>query len=152
MIYDGLQQVFSRANVNQKVILLGDFNANINPMNGASDEAIVGPYSYWKRPTNEDGLWFLDLCGHFGLVLTNTLNNIKTKDIFTYKDKGPHGVWRLIDYVAIGRRHLYTLCQSSVLRGGTEALSLCRSPPCQEHTDALGRSTSEEGAKRSQKC
>ena len=58
------------------------------------------------------------MCGHFGLVLTNTLNNIKKKDIFTYKDKGPHGVWRLIDYVAIWRRHLYTLCQTSVLRGG----------------------------------
>ena len=39
------------------------------------------------------------------------------KDIFTYKDKGPHGVWRPIDYVAIQRRHLYTLCQTSVLWG-----------------------------------
>ena len=91
--YDGLQQVLLRANVNQKVILLGDSNANINPMNGASDGAIVGPYSCWKRPTSENGLRLLDLCDHFGLVLTNTLNNIKTKGIFTYKDKGLHGVW-----------------------------------------------------------
>ena len=114
---DGLQQVLSRANVNQEVILLGDFNANINPMDGASDGAIVGPYGCWKRPTNGNGLRLLDLCGHFGIVLTNTLSNIKTKDIFTYKDKGPHGVWQLTDYVAIRRRHLYTLCQTSVLRG-----------------------------------
>ena len=118
-------------------------------MDDASNEAIVGPYGCWKRPTNDNGLRLLDLCGHFGLVLTNTLNNIKTRDIFTYKDKGPHGVWRLIDYVAIRRRHLYTLCKTSVLSGGKEALSLCRSPPCQEYTDALGRSTSEEGAIRS---
>ena len=41
--YDGLQQVLLRVNVNQKVILLGDFNANINPMDCASDGAIVGP-------------------------------------------------------------------------------------------------------------
>ena len=92
IFYDGLQGVLSQANVNPKVILLGDFNANINPLDGASDEAIVGPYGCWKRPTNDNGLWLLDLCGCFGLVLTNTLNNIKLKDIFTYKDKGPHGV------------------------------------------------------------
>ena len=53
--YDGLQQVLSRANVNQKIMLLRDFNANINPMNGASDVAIVGPYGCWRRPTNENG-------------------------------------------------------------------------------------------------
>ena len=50
--YDGLQQV------NQVIILLGDFNANINPMDGA----IVGPYGCWKRSTNENGLWLLNLC------------------------------------------------------------------------------------------
>ena len=60
--YDGLQQVLSRTNVNQKVILLGDFNANMNPMDGASDGAIVRPYGCWKRPTNENGLRLLDLC------------------------------------------------------------------------------------------
>ena len=37
-------------------------------MNGASDGAIVEPY----------GCQLLNLCGHFGLMLTNTLNNIKT--------------------------------------------------------------------------
>ena len=92
IFYDGLERVLSQANVNPKVILFGDLNANINPLDGASDEAIVGPYGCWKRPTNDNGLWLLDLCGRFGLVLTNTLNNIKMKDIFTYKDKGPHGV------------------------------------------------------------
>ena len=133
--YDGLQQV-------NQVILLGDFNANINPMNGA----IVGPYGCWKRSTNENGLRLLNLCGHFGLALTSTLNNIKTKDIFTYKDKGPH---RLCCHLENAPVHPMPELSSS---GDAEILSLCRSPPCQEHTDALGRSTSEEGTKRFQKC
>ena len=104
-----------------------------------------------QSPINENGLRLLNLCGHFGLVLTNTLNNIKTKDIFTYKDKGPHGVWRLIDYVAIWRRHLYTLSQISVLRGVQKFF-----PSADHHLVrsilALGRSTSEEGTKKFQKC
>ena len=79
-----------------------------------SDECVKDDFydRLQQSPINENGLRLLNLCGHFGLVLTNTLNNIKTKDIFTYKDKGPHGVWRLIDYVAIRRRHLYTLYQT----------------------------------------
>lgn len=55
--YDGLQQVLSWANANQKFILLGDFESNINPLDGANDEVIVGPYDCWKRPTNEGHIY-----------------------------------------------------------------------------------------------
>ena len=103
-----------------KIILLGDFNANINPKDRCSDDLVVGPYGCWKRPTNDNGLRLLDLCSHFGLVLTNTLNKMKTKDIFTYHDKGPHGGWRLIDYIAIRRKHLPTFYCTKELRGGSK--------------------------------
>ena len=52
-----------------------------HPLDGASDEAFVGPYGSRRRSTNDNGLWLLDLCSGFDLVLTNTPNNIKTKDI-----------------------------------------------------------------------
>ena len=55
--------------------------------------------------------------GQFGLVLTNTLYKMKTKDIFTYHGKGPHGGWHLIDYIAIRRKHLLTFYCTKVLRG-----------------------------------
>ena len=92
----------------QKIISLGDFSANINPQDSCSDELVVGPYGCWKRLTNDNELRLLDLCSQFSLVLTNTLNAMKTRDIFTYHDKGPHGGWRLIDYIAIRRKYLST--------------------------------------------
>ena len=71
--YDGLQHVLSRANVNQKVILLRDFNANINPMDGASDGAIVGPYDCWKRLTNENGFSY-SICFRVTYHMINCLD------------------------------------------------------------------------------
>ena len=71
--YDGLQQVLLRANVSQKVILLGDFNANINPMDGASDGAIVGPYDCWKRLTNENGFSY-SICFRVTYHMINCLD------------------------------------------------------------------------------
>ena len=78
---------------------------------------MVGPYGCWKRITNDNGLRLLDLCSQFGLVLTNTLNKMKTRDIFTYHDKGTHGGWHLIDYIAIRRKYLSTFYCTKVLRG-----------------------------------
>ena len=82
--YEQLEEVLSQVARDQKIILLGDFNANINPQDCCSNELVVGPYGCWKRPTNDNGLRLLDLCSQFGLVLTNTLNKMKTRDIFNH--------------------------------------------------------------------
>ena len=114
--YDKLHDVLKRAAVDQKVILMGDFNADINPQERNSDVDVVGPYGCWKKPTNDNGMRLLDLCTHFGLILTNTLHRIRTRDIFTYQEPNTRK-WRLIDYIAIKRRHRDLFCRTKVLRG-----------------------------------
>ena len=64
---------------------MGDFNTDINPQERNSDEDLVGPYGR-NRPTTMAGTRLLNLCTHFGLILTNTLHKIRTRDIFTYQE------------------------------------------------------------------
>ena len=84
--YDKLHDVLKWEADNQKVVLICDFNADINPWERDSDDDVVGPYGYWKKPTN-DNAWdeVTYLCTHFRLILTNTLHKIWTHDIFTYQ-------------------------------------------------------------------
>ena len=59
---------------NGMLILLGDFNANINPREDGCDRQVVGLYGCSRRPTSDNSLRLLDLCSCFALVLTNTLH------------------------------------------------------------------------------
>ena len=60
------------------LILLGDFNANINLREEGCYRQVVGPYGCSRRPTNDNGLHLLELCSCFALVLTNTLHKVRT--------------------------------------------------------------------------
>ena len=53
--YDKLHDVLKRAADDQKVILMGGFNTDINPQERNSDEDVVGPYGCWKKLTNNIG-------------------------------------------------------------------------------------------------
>ena len=55
-IYDKLHDVLKWEADNQKVVLICDFNADINPWERDSDDDVVGPYGLWKKPTN-DNAW-----------------------------------------------------------------------------------------------
>ena len=63
-----------------------------------------------------------NVCSNFGLVMTNTINKMKIKDISTYHSKD----CRLIDYIAI---HLSIHYCTKVLQGARKTPPLSRSPP-----------------------
>ena len=69
-----------------------------------------------NQPTTIVGTRLLNLCTHFGLILTNTLHKIQTRDIFTYQEPNTRE-WGIIDYIAIRRRHRDLFCRMKVLRG-----------------------------------
>ena len=52
--YDKFHHIQKRAADDQNVILMGDFNTDINPQERNSDEDVVGPYGCWKKPTNNN--------------------------------------------------------------------------------------------------
>lgn len=118
--YDQLHRTLRQVPPNGILILMGDFNANINPREEGCDRQVVGPYGCSRRPTSDNGMRLLELCSCFALVLTNTLHKVRTKDIMTYKDKSANGEWRLLDYIAIRRSHLPRFYQTRVLRGARQ--------------------------------
>ena len=118
--YDQLHNTLRKVPDTAMLVLLGDFNANINPHEECSSSQVVGPYGCSRRPTSDNGLRLLELCSCFSLVLTNTLHKVKTRDIMTYKDKCSSGEWRLVDYVAVRRRHLSRFYKTRALRGARQ--------------------------------
>ena len=85
--YDQLHNTLRKVPDTAMLVLLGDFNANINPREECSSSQVVGPNGCSWRPTSDNGLCLLELCSCYSLVLTNTLHKVRTRDIMTYKDK-----------------------------------------------------------------
>ena len=104
--YDQLHHTLRKVPDSGMLVLLGDFNANINPREECSNSQIISPYGCSQGRTSDIGLHLLELCACFSLVLTNSLHKVKMRDIMTYKDKCNNGEWRIVDYVPVKSRDL----------------------------------------------
>ena len=111
--YASLAAVLQTVERGDRLVLMGDFNARVG-----SDymiwEGVLGRHGTGKM--NSNGLRFLSLCSEFGLVITNTMYQLKNKHKNTWKHPRS-GHWHMIDHVAIRRRDAKECRLTRVMRG-----------------------------------
>ena len=99
--YSDLRSVLLRIPRNDKIFLLGDFNARVGNDNLAWP-SVLGPHGFGKM--NSNGLLLLSLCSEFNLTITNTLFQQANKYKTTWKHPRS-GHWHMLDYVIVSSRH-----------------------------------------------
>ncbi|KAL8612440.1 hypothetical protein ACOMHN_058568 [Nucella lapillus] len=102
--YEELNTLVKATHPEDKLILLGDFNARVG-MDSASWKGVLGPHGTGKIHSN--GLLLLGLCAENDLTITNTLFRQADK----YKATWMHPrskQWHLIDYAICRRRDAET--------------------------------------------
>jgi len=111
--YGALALALSQVPNEDKLVLLGDFNARVGTSAAAWDGAI-GVHGVGKM--NENGFRLLSICSEFELVVTNTIFKMKNK----YKTTWQHprsGHWHLLDYVIVRKRCQAEVAITRVMRG-----------------------------------
>ena len=111
--YEQLHETLSKINTNDKIILLGDFNARVG-RDADVWEGVIGRNGVGKM--NSNGLRLLTLCAELNLTITNTVFRMKNR----YKTSWMHPRskhWHLIDYVIVRRSDLKFVKKTSALRG-----------------------------------
>ena len=100
--YSDLRSVLLRIPRNDKIFLLGDFNARFGNDNLAwpSD---LGPYGIGKM--NSNGLLLLSVCSEFNLTIANTLFSNKYKTTWKHPRSGH---WHMLDYVIVCSPYSFT--------------------------------------------
>ena len=97
IFYEQLQRALSEIRKEDKIILLGDFNARV----GTDSEiwgGVIGRNGIGKM--NSNGLRLLTLCSEYNLTITNTVFRMKNR----YKTSWQHPRskhWHLLDYVIV---------------------------------------------------
>ena len=95
--YEELDRILAAIPKSEKIILLGDFNARVgtdhNSWNG-----IIGRHGTGK--CNSNGLLLLRTCATHGLLITNTIFRLPTRNKTTWMHpRSKH--WHLLDYVIV---------------------------------------------------
>ena len=100
--YDTLYSSLRRILQDDKVILLGDFNARVGRYNDIWHE-VIGHHGVGNM--NSSGLRLLSLCSELGLAITNTFFQLRDMHKTSWMHpRSKH--WHLIDYVIVRRRYL----------------------------------------------
>lgn len=98
--YEQLSRAVSLAPANDKIILLGDFNARVG-RNCAAWDRVIGKHGVGNE--NSNGSLLLSFCATNKLIITNTLfqqpNRLKTSWMHP---RSKH--WHLIDYIIVRQR------------------------------------------------
>lgn len=112
LFYDQLTAVLAEVPPNDRLFLLGDFNARV----GTNTEAwpnVIGPNGLGEE--NAQGVTLLELCTRFGLLISNTM--FPHRDIHKGTWKHPRSQkWHLIDFIIIKQHYKSDLADSRVLR------------------------------------
>ena len=111
--YSSLDQCLNEANKNDKIILLGDFNARVGKRNDIW-RGVLGCHGVGKM--NDNGLRLLSLCSEHKLLITNTTFRLRDK----YKTTWMHPrskQWHLIDYVIVRQIQQMETLSARVMRG-----------------------------------
>ncbi len=95
--YQALDEALCRILKNDKIFLLGDFNARVGQNSGIW-KGVLGRHGIGQ--TNSNGMKLLTLCSEHSLTITNTIFQQKAK----YKASWMHPRskhWHLIDYAIV---------------------------------------------------
>ena len=98
--YADLHATLSSTPKNDKIILLGDFNARVGT-DYKTWEPVIGRNGVGK--CNSNGELLLQMCTEHELLITNTLFRLPTRNKTTWMHPRSHH-WHLIDYVIIRQR------------------------------------------------
>lgn len=110
--YENLKSTIQKVPADDKIILLGDFNARV----GTDFETWAPLGRFGLGNMNENGLRLLQICTELDLAIGNTHFRTKSK----YKTTWMHPrskQWHLLDYVIVRRRDLQDLFKVKALRG-----------------------------------
>ena len=111
--YDILDSTIHRTPHDDKLIILGDFNARVGKDQHLW-EGILGRHGIGNM--NSNGLRLLSLCSEHNMVVTNTLYQMKNK----YKTSWMHPRskhWHLLDYVLVRQRDQNEVLHTRAMRG-----------------------------------
>ena len=110
--YDMLYSTLRRILQDDKIILLGDFNARVG-RNHDIWHIVIGHHGV---NMNSNGLRLLSLCSELGFAIANTFFQIR--DIHKTSWMHPRSKhWHLIDYVIVRRRDLNEVQITRAMRG-----------------------------------
>ena len=111
--YDTLYSTLRRISQDDKIILLGDFNARVG-INHDLWHGVIGHHGVGNM--NSSGLRLLSLCSELGLAITNTFFQLRDMHKTSWMHpRSKH--WHLIDYVIVRRRDLNEVQITRAMRG-----------------------------------
>ncbi|XP_072178194.1 craniofacial development protein 2-like [Diadema setosum] len=113
LFYQNLSKVLRSVPKDDKLLILGDFNARVG-RDAQSWPDVIGPHGIGHENTN--GQLLLTLCAEHGLTITNTLFQLPDIHKTTWMHpRSKH--WHLIDYVIIRRRDIQDVRITRAMRG-----------------------------------
>ena len=111
--YSDLSAVLHSVPANDKLILLGDFNARVG-QDHARWEGVLGKHGVGKM--NNNGLLLLSKCAEFELTITNT--NFRQANKYKTTWMHPRSKqWHLIDYIIVRQRDIQDVLITRAMRG-----------------------------------
>ncbi|XP_069984652.1 transposon TX1 uncharacterized 149 kDa protein [Penaeus vannamei] len=132
--YSQLHTLFQSVPHDDKIILLGDFNAGVGH-NHQLWQGIMGRHGVGK--CNDNGLRLLTFCSQHSLVITNTC--FQLRDMFKTTWMHPRSkTWHILDYAIVRRKDLRDVVITRAMRGADgwtdhrlvrTTMKLCIRPP-----------------------
>lgn len=110
--YSDLNSITVKVPVEDKLIILGDFNSRVGTDN--KTWPVIGPHGVGS--CNSNGTKLLTFCTENNLILTNTIFQQKDKYKCTWMHpRSKH--WHLIDYILVRRRDMKDIHSVRTMRG-----------------------------------
>ena len=98
--YEDLNAPITKVPTNDKLFILGDFNARVG-CDSDSWNGIIGKHGVGK--CNSNGLLLLQTCAEYDLLITNTVFRLQTQKKTSWMHpRSKH--WQLIDYIIVRRK------------------------------------------------
>ena len=111
--YDSLYSILRRTSQDDKIILLGDFNARAGK-NHDIWHGVIGQHGLVNM--NSSGLRLLSLCSELSHAITNTFFRLRDMHKISWMhSRSKH--WHLIDYIIVRRRDLNEAKIARAMRG-----------------------------------
>lgn len=110
-VYDQIDDVWEMVDRNEKVIVLGDWNAVVGSL---KEEDVTGNYGYGRRNSRGDRL--IDFCKEKELVIANTLFQQPLNRRYTWTRPGGIDTYQ-IDYIMIRRNQMKYALQCKTYPG-----------------------------------